>query len=131
VGWRDRDWAKLDDEEWSELVHATAPARRKPRTRVAVASTSLFVAVAASATATLLLHTGRADTLQLVPPRPGNVVGVRWRPTDLAPAATAGRICLPTKQQGRVCAAFAIGEKPADALTRALRSLGLAVESAG
>ncbi|HZU21090.1 MAG TPA: hypothetical protein VE982_07700 [Gaiellaceae bacterium] len=129
MGWRDRDWAKFDDDEWSELVHASAPARRKPRTRVTVMSTSLVVGVAASAAATFLLHANHVVSLELVPATPPNVVGVEWRNVDLTPASTAGRICIPTPKERRICATYAIGEKPADALTRRLRANGLTVRS--
>jgi hypothetical protein len=59
-----------------------------------------------------------------------STVRVRWRPADLAPAAHAGRLCLNNSPRGRVCAAFVEGERPADSLSRKLRTLGLRVESA-
>ena len=54
-------------------------------------------------------------------------VRIRWRATDVAPAPTAGRICV--NSHGRICAAYVEGERPADALARRIRSLGLHVES--
>ncbi len=133
MGWRDRDWAKFDDGEWSTLVRAPAQTRPTHKRPAAVASVSVFVAVAVSAAATFLLHLGHADKLLPVHTRSrdANVVGVRWRARDLAVASTAGRICLTDPRHGRVCATYAIGEKPADALTRRLQARGLAVRSSG
>jgi hypothetical protein len=131
VGWRDRDWAKFDDGEWSTLVHAPAPVRRRPSRPVAVASSSVFLAVAASAAATFLLHLGHADKLPAVRTTPSNVLTVHWRTQDLAPASTAGRVCLTSTRHGRICASYAIGEKPADALTRRLEAAGFEVRSSG
>jgi hypothetical protein len=62
---------------------------------------------------------------------PSKVIGIRWRTTDLAPAAQAGRICVTAQAHGRICASYVVGERPADTLTRRIESLGLRVESNG
>jgi hypothetical protein len=62
---------------------------------------------------------------------PGNVVGVRWRPQDLAPAPNAGRICVTDSRHGQICASYVIGERPADTLTREIERRGLRVQSSG
>jgi len=64
-------------------------------------------------------------------PQPTNVVGIRWRTIDLAPAAAAGRICVTDSQHGRTCASYVAGERPADTLSRELAARGLQVESEG
>ena len=65
------------------------------------------------------------------PPPPSNVIGIHWSTTDLAPAPTAGRICLTSNTHGRICASYVVGERPADTLTRRIESLGLQVQSSG
>jgi hypothetical protein len=62
---------------------------------------------------------------------PGGTLTVVWRPTDLLPAAHAGRICVTDSRHGRVCASFVIGERPADNLTREIERRGLHVQSSG
>jgi hypothetical protein len=62
---------------------------------------------------------------------PADVVGVRWRPQDLAPAANAGRICVTDTRHGQICASFVVGERPADNLTREIERRGLKVQSSG
>jgi hypothetical protein len=71
----------------------------------------------------------KTKTVAVQPPR--DLVSIRWRATDLAPAATAGRICLTDQQHGRICASYVVGERPADTLTRRIESLGLRVQSNG
>jgi|SRR5579871_914489 len=63
--------------------------------------------------------------------QPQNVLRVQWQRTQLAPAATAGRICITPPRHTQVCASYTIGEKPADALTRELQVVGIQVQSAG
>jgi hypothetical protein len=60
-----------------------------------------------------------------------DVISIHWGPSDVAPASSAGRICVTMSEHGRVCASYVAGEKPADTLTRRLESLGLRVESSG
>jgi hypothetical protein len=148
VGWRERDYAKLRDDERRALFGGTGSrdylpprqARRRARMRVMPA---LLVAVGLSAVAAAAMR-GHLDNAihRAVPsvlpsadsaPRRdvSDVVGVHWRATDIAPASTAGRICLSMETHGRVCATYAIGEKPADVLTRRLESVGLRVQSVG
>jgi hypothetical protein len=62
---------------------------------------------------------------------PSKVIGIRWRTTDLAPAAQAGRICVTASAHGRICASYVVGERPADTLTRRIEGLGLSFESSG
>ena len=130
VGWRDRDWGKFDEDEWESFLAAPAPAVAARIGRVRLVSSLVLAAAAISGAATFVFHkTGPRITL---PKRAdANAVGVRWAATDLAPATTAGRICIVTPSRGRVCATFTIGEKPADALTRQLQALGLSVRSSG
>jgi hypothetical protein len=75
------------------------------------------------------LNTAAPSVIETQPS--ANTISVRWRPSDLAPATTAGRICLTTEATARLCASYALGEKPADALTRELERRGLRVESSG
>jgi hypothetical protein len=146
VGWRDRDWAKFDDDELRTLLGpASAPARRARQSTVARRTTSAgtLLAVAVSAAAIIFvthLHElgrpGDAASRVLTPaPRvaapPADVVGIRWRPTDTAPAANAGRICVTDPHHGRICASYVVGERPADTLTREIERLGLHVRSSG
>lgn len=77
------------------------------------------------------------DGVRLRPPtsiavqRANDVIAIRWRPTDLAPAPEAGRICVAAASHGRICADHVVGERPADTLTREIEALGLRVESTG
>lgn len=64
-------------------------------------------------------------------PPPADVVAIRWRAQDLAPAPQAGRICVTTATHGRICASYVVGERPADTLTRQIEAMGLRVESNG
>lgn len=87
-------------------------------------------------------HLGRLDNLgdgshpsvgpgPVVPPPDSKLVLIRWRNSDLSPAASAGRICVTDQRHGRICASYVIGERPADTLTRRIESLGLHVQSSG
>jgi hypothetical protein len=70
--------------------------------------------------------------LPLVTPQPpANVIAIRWRASDLAPAPEAGRVCVKDVRHGRICASYVIGEAPADTLTRQIEAMGLHVESDG
>lgn len=59
-----------------------------------------------------------------------DTIRIRWRPHDVAPAATGGQICVTEKAHGRMCAVYVQNERPADVLARHIRNLGLTVESA-
>jgi len=77
------------------------------------------------------LSTAVPKTKTVVVPAPSDLISIRWRSTDLAPAPAAGRICLTNSRHGRICASYVVGERPADTLTRRIESLGLRVESTG
>jgi|SRR5579862_5104587 len=79
----------------------------------------------------LVTPSPRVKTKTVTLPRPRDVVAIRWRTQDLAPAAQAGRICVTDSQNGRICASYVIGERPADTLTREIEAKGLRVESMG
>jgi hypothetical protein len=76
------------------------------------------------------VHAPLSTAPRIVQP-PINVVGIRWRPRDLAPAPTAGRICVTDPRHGQICASYVIGERPADTLTREIERRGLHVRSSG
>jgi hypothetical protein len=158
VGWREREYAKLRDDERRALfgsggttTHATP--RRAGRT---AGTATLLVALAASAIAVAfgtdhlqigihLPHAAQHAASAAAPSHSASssaggpatpvtrgrskTVLIRWRRSDIAPAPTAGRICVTMREHGRVCATYALGEKPADVLTRRLRAAGLRVES--
>lgn len=65
------------------------------------------------------------------PTSPGRPIEIRWRATDLAPAANAGHICVTDRVRGQICADYAVGQRPADTLTSSLQSLGLRVQPDG
>ena len=134
VGWRDRDWGKFDDGEWDSYVASKAPRPGGTR-RTAAGGMALLLAVGLSAAGYFVLHTEPVKhsviSLPIRRAAPTEVIGIRWSESDLAPAATAGRICVTDPAHGRICAAYALGEKPADALTRQLAALGLSVRSSG
>jgi hypothetical protein len=71
----------------------------------------------------------RSKTITVQPP--SKVIAIRWRTRDLAPAPSAGRICVTDPRHGRICASYVVGERPADTLTREIESRGLRVESTG
>jgi hypothetical protein len=62
---------------------------------------------------------------------PANVIVIRWQAHDLAPAASAGRICVTGSRHGRICSSYVVGERPADTLTREIERRGLHVRSSG
>ncbi len=62
---------------------------------------------------------------------PADLISIRWGASELAPAASAGRICVHDARHGTICASYVAGEKPADNLTRRIESLGLRVQSSG
>src|SRR4051794_32837974 len=116
MSWRDRDYARLRDDERRALFGgASTTARPRQRARRAPAATpSLLAAVAVSAAAVVLgrhyvhlpLATDHASPSALAPSlptparvghatgrtasKPARAVSIRWRSTDLAPASTAG-----------------------------------------
>jgi hypothetical protein len=144
VGWRDRDWAKFTDDEWRRLVgsHKPDPIRNTtalapapyaaPTRRSSHALTVTLVAALLSLLATIfgvLVHFRTVLHAPTSSPDPVNVVDIHWRASDLAPAATAGQVCVTTSTVGRVCATYVVGERPADALTVRLQSAGATVRS--
>jgi hypothetical protein len=154
MGWRDRDWAKFTDDERNALlgrgsvarpVEAPLVRRRASRSVVSVGVMgAAVVAVLASAYFNSARHpTGSRRVVVSVPPLPvrsaapkvaapePNLVRIRWRQVDLAPAAEAGRICVTPTGRARICASYVSAEVPADVLTRRVRELGLRVESIG
>jgi hypothetical protein len=153
VGWRERDYARFTKQEWnaytghsargsSNSVHRSS-SRRQP------VGLSLLVAVAVSVAATVFFGRSHLTTLLNAPatdisspafsstpgvpaaPASSKLIAIRWRTTDLAPAAQAGRICVTDPRHGRICASYVLGERPADTLTRRIQSLGLRVQSNG
>jgi hypothetical protein len=158
VGWRDRDWARFNNDEWRAFTSAAPPTAPQARKRSSVSGKGLsqaaVVSVAVLAAAAVGLHKyvptssnggvvthvglplsgvlkAPTHTRTVVVKPPADVIGIHWRTQDLAPAATAGRVCVTSAAHGRICASYAIGEKPADTLTRRLASLGLKVQSSG
>src|SRR5579885_3431591 len=95
---------------------ARGPARAS--TRTARIGGSVFTAAAASLVASLLLSGHlhipavghRTAALPPVVLPLGNVIHVRWRAQDMAPAPNAGRICVTDSNRGRICAAYVVGE---------------------
>ncbi len=155
MGWRDRDWGKFTEDEWSAyLAGDPQRARRSPRQRRALGVWALatFVVVCLGAAALAYAYNRVALTstvrVPVVPAKPSytegvtpvitvmappaaGVISIRWRAADHDPAASAGHICVNDSQQGQFCADFAAGERPADVLTRHIESLGLSVASSG
>lgn len=156
MSWRDRDYARLTGDERRALFGSSAPsnnsrARSNPAgyRRRRRSSPTLLLAVAISAAAAVAGHRYLRIPLHLphpatepqatsaipsptsAPEARSKMVSIHWRRSDIAPAATAGRICVTMTQHGRVCATYVAGEKPADTLTRRLTSLGLQVHSSG
>ena len=70
-------------------------------------------------------------TLSDLPRDPIKTINIRWRSQDIAPAPTAGRICITSSIHARICATYVQGEIPADALARQIRRDGLKVNSTG
>jgi hypothetical protein len=135
VGWRERDWARFNDDERDALLRPGATLRARHTTRNAVSGSVLLAACITGAAILLSGHLHLSSHVQPPPARvvqpPADVVGIRWRPTDLAPAANAGRICVTDSRHGRICAGYVIGERPADTLTREVERRGLRVQSSG
>jgi hypothetical protein len=124
MSWRERDWARLNDDERSRLFSG-GTVRRRPVT------TPLFVAVLVSLAATAI-GTGRLRIpIRRAASDSSNVVRVHWRATDIVAAPTAGRICFTYTRHGRMCASYAAGQRPADALTQELERRGLEVKTTG
>jgi hypothetical protein len=74
----------------------------------------------------------RANVVAPAAPRVDKkLIRIRWRHRDVAPAIHAGRICVRDSRHGTICASYVFRERPADALTRRLKTLGLHVQSAG
>jgi hypothetical protein len=161
MSWRDRDYARFSDEERRALFgggrshDAPGAGRLTHGASHRSASPAVLLAAGVSVVAVILGHqllhipirlTTHAPTPVAPPPvrltpsvaehvpsvaSPPGVVSIRWRLRDLAPAGSAGRICITVPAHGRVCASFAVGEKPADALARRIESLGVRVQSSG
>ena len=150
MGWRERDYARFTDDERRALLGSgdrgyVPPAGRPlvhPRRRGAGAVVLLIAAaLAIAAGATRYDVVDRLGSIR-IPSAPSpvhgrlsprlvdsSVVRVHWRRADLSPAAGSGRICLRDPRHGVLCAGYVSGERPADVLTRRIRSLGLNVES--
>jgi hypothetical protein len=58
-----------------------------------------------------------------------NLVRLRWRPDELLPAPSRGHICVTSAPHGTICAAFAVGERPADSLRREVARRGLRLQA--
>jgi hypothetical protein len=178
MGWRDRDYAKFNDDERRALLgggrgqrlppseeglahpgfalrpRVSRPIRRSrqhtsPAVLLAAAVSLAAVIFTGYATNVPLLHdlltpslsrvraphvvappTGPTPSAGVVAP-PTNLVGIHWRPQDVARAANAGRICVTATGHGPICASYVVGERPADNLTRELERRGLKVQSTG
>jgi hypothetical protein len=143
VGWRDRDYGKFTDEEWKRFLGSGSTSSGRPACRGAMpalesrpASTSYwnqnisarFAAVLISLVASIGLWSHRAELRPSSPPEPP-ALSIRWSATDLAVAPRPGRICVTSGTNGRVCATYGAGDRPADALRRRLALLGVAVQS--
>ena len=128
MGWRDRDWAKFDDDEWAAL---TAPRERMapaPRTHRGLVVTLLAVLVSFGATLVVVaLHFGTTAYVHRQHPSETSDIDVNWSPNDLTPTAAPGRICITVRE--RICASYTAGERPADALTRQLEADGITVRN--
>lgn len=158
MGWRDRDWAKFTEDEWADFLGKHRPsspvsprrARGVGRRRQRVGEWTLAVLVGTGVLAFAYDHFERGPTVRSIALRPviplvtrppriatvvepptSNVIAIRWRARDLAPAPQAGQICVTDVRHGRICASYVIGQRPADTLTRQLGAMGLRVESTG
>ena len=153
MGWRDRDWAKFSDDEWSAQLEGRPPRpvssrRRRAGERVLTALVLVFLGAVAIAYGYAHIGLTSGTRLPVVPAKPsytagvvpmitvqappsGGVVSIRWRPVDRRPAAADGHICVSDSQQGQFCADFTAGELPAAVLTRHIQGLGLIVRSTG
>jgi hypothetical protein len=153
MGWRERDYARFTKQEWNAYTGHSPPGPstsvRRTSSRRQPLRLSLLVAVAISVAATVFFGRAHVTSLLNAPatqipsptlsstpglpaaPASSKVIGIRWRTTDLAAAPQAGRICVTDLRHGRICASYVVGERPADTLTRRIRSLGLRVQSTG
>jgi hypothetical protein len=147
LGWRERDWARFTRKEWDaytapgERAVSTTPSgsywRRPVGGSVALAAiVSLLAFVGWDALKSPASNRGLSSPPPIVnlapaPASDRSVIRIRWKPSDVAPAPAAGRICVTDAAYGRICASYVIGERPADTLTRRIEALGLRVESAG
>jgi hypothetical protein len=156
--WQERDWAKWTAEERDRYLGAGPSLRGSSSdqgvpTLEAVGSRAnpllmtggvILVLLCAIGGWVLLAH--RTSSLHEVahqlsrlrqtsvpapslPAPAADTVRIRWSPQDVAVAASSGRICVDDHTLGRLCAAYAAGERPADVLTARVRELGLKVES--
>jgi len=71
-------------------------------------------------------HAGVDEAAALPSP---DLVRLRWRPDELRPAPSAGRICVSDAAHGRICASFVAGERPAVGLTHEIERRGLFVDA--
>jgi hypothetical protein len=142
VGWRERDYGRFDETERDAFLGSSRT--RPPRRRSRRVDAGLLLAVGLSGAvfaANQKLHlfsftlsrnasppAARAKTPNVVAPQP-DVVSIHWNLRDLTPAPNAGRICVATSSHGRICAAYVVGERPADNLTREIQRRGLRVQS--
>ncbi|HET7647099.1 MAG TPA: hypothetical protein VFK17_00940 [Gaiellaceae bacterium] len=170
MSWRDRDWARFNDDERRQLFGGGAGrvppraegaayrggsvsagrrsvSRRRQRIGESILAAFIVTAIVLFAFDHLDLSNSRrlevrpalpiSPALPVATARvrvlqpPADVIGIHWRTDDLAPAARAGRICVTDHERGRICAAYVVGERPADNLTRELERRGLSVRSSG
>jgi hypothetical protein len=171
VGWRQRDWARFNDDERRAFFGSGAsrgpePAGKTSRTprlgstrgmsparrRFNEIGAVLLLCLLGAYLVTIVRHRHvggmspaksyvfgeagiplktAAPTRTVSVPPPAKLIAIRWRPTDLAPAANAGRLCVTDPRHGKICASYVVGERPADNLTRRIESLGYHVQSAG
>lgn len=159
VGWRERDYARFTKKEWSSYLGGDDLARPSNRRGGSGGGGSFWnqrvgwpLFLAAMVSGITFLAWGHIESLlglrvptavshftppattpppNVSPRQPSNLIRIRWRTQDLAPAAAAGRLCVTDTLHGRICANYVGGERPADTLTRRLQSLGLSVESSG
>jgi hypothetical protein len=147
MSWRDRDWAKLNDDERRRFFGASSydlapPAGPRSRVRrrfqrslelvlvfALVVGTTVYVATHWSHTSS----GGAVGTLRpafpIVNGADAKDIPIRWSSTDLAPAQNAGRICVTDARHGKICASYVVGERPADTLTREIERRGLHVQN--
>jgi hypothetical protein len=77
----------------------------------------------------VLEPTGSTDIPVGVPVlSPGGTLRIIWRPGDEAPATHAGVLCVTADGPGHVCVSYAVGERPAELLTREIERRGYHVK---
>jgi hypothetical protein len=124
MSWRDRDWAKFDEDEWNEIVQTTPASSGRRTTGVTLVAVLLSaLALAVGAFVHLRPSAPRAHT----PTQPINAISINWAPASLAVAATGGQICVTDPRYGQICSAYVAGQRPADALTQTIARRGLSV----